>query len=159
VNINATLLGQMITFAVLVWFTMKYVWPLLIQAMEERQGKIAEGLAAGEKGKHELELAETKAKGLLKDGKQHAAEIVAHAQKRAEEIIEEAKGSARVEGERVLESARTQVAQEVQQAKDKLQQEVAKLALTGAEQILMREVDAKAHKEILGKLGSQLSKA
>jgi len=152
VSINATLLGQMITFAVLVWFTMKYVWPLLIQAMEERQAKIAEGLAAADKGRHELELAESKAKSLLKDGKQHAAEIIAHAQKRAEEIIEEAKGNARVEGERILESARAQVTQEVQQAKDKLQQEVAKLALAGAEQVLMREVDAQAHKDILGKL-------
>ena len=151
-NINATLLGQMITFAVLVWFSMKYIWPLLIQAMEERQAKIAEGLSAAEKGKHELELAESKAKSLLKDGKQHAAEIVGHAQKRAEEIIEEAKGHARVEGERILESARAQVAQEVQQAKDKLQQEVAQLALTAAEQVLMREVDAKAHKDILGRL-------
>lgn len=151
-SINATLLGQMITFAVLVWFTMKYVWPLLIQAMEERQAKIAEGLAAADKGRHELELAESKAKSLLKDGKQHAAEIIAHAQKRAEEIIEEAKGNARVEGERILESARAQVTQEVQQAKDKLQQEVAKLALAGAEQVLMREVDAQAHKDILGKL-------
>jgi F-type H+-transporting ATPase subunit b len=156
VNINATLLGQMITFAVLVWFTMKYVWPLLMQAMAERQARIAEGLAAAEKGRHELELAEGRAKELLREGRQHAAEIMTHAQKRANEIVEEAKANARIEGERILESTRSQISQDIQQAREKLKQEVGRLAITAAQQILMREVDPSAHKEILQKLGAQL---
>lgn len=155
-SINATLLGQMITFAVLVWFTMRFVWPLLMQAMAERQGKIADGLAAAEKGRHELDLAEGRAKDLLREGKQHAAEIVAHAQKRANEIVEEAKANARIEGERILESARSQITQDIQQAREKLKQEVGLLAVTAAQQILMREVDPAAHKEILQKLSAQL---
>jgi F-type H+-transporting ATPase subunit b len=156
VNINATLLGQMITFAVFVWFTMKFVWPLLMQAIEERQAKIADGLAAAEKGRHELELAEVRARELLRERKQHAAEIVAHAQKRANEIIEEAKISARTESERILGSARTQISQDLQEARDKLQREVGQLAIAAAEQILMREVDAEAHQEIVSKLSVQL---
>jgi F-type H+-transporting ATPase subunit b len=156
VNINATLLGQMITFAVFVWFTMRFVWPLLMQAIEERQAKIADGLAAAEKGRHELELAEVRAKELLRERKQHAAEIVAHAQKRANEIIEEAKISARTESERILGSARTQISQDLQEARDKLQREVGQLAIAAAEHILMREVDAEAHQEIVNKLSVQL---
>ena len=155
-NINATLLGQMITFAVFVWFTMRFVWPLLMQAIEERQAKIADGLAAAEKGRHELELAEVRAKELLRERKQHAAEIVAHAQKRANEIIEEAKISARTESERILGSARAQISQDLQEARDKLQREIGQLAIAAAEQILMREVDAEAHQEIVNKLSVQL---
>ena len=155
-SINATLLGQMITFAVFVWFTMRFVWPLLMQAIEERQAKIADGLAAAEKGRHELELAEVRAKELLRERKQHAAEIVAHAQKRANEIIEEAKISARTESERILGSAHTQISQDLQEVRDKLQREVGQLAIAAAEQILMREVDAETHQEILSKLSVQL---
>jgi F-type H+-transporting ATPase subunit b len=156
VNINATLLGQMITFAVFVWFTMRFVWPLLMQAIEERQAKIADGLAAAEKGRHELELAEVRAKELLRERKQQAAEIVAHAQKRANEIIEEAKISARTESERILGSARAQISQDLQEARDKLQREVGQLAIAAAEQILMREVDAEAHQDLVNKLSVQL---
>jgi F-type H+-transporting ATPase subunit b len=156
VNINATLLGQMITFAVFVWFTMRFVWPLLMQAIEERQAKIADGLAAAEKGRHELELAEVRAKELLRERKQHAAEIVARAQKRANEIIEEAKISARTESERILGSARAQISQDLQEARDKLQREVGQLAIAAAEQILMREVDAEAHQDLVNKLSVQL---
>jgi F-type H+-transporting ATPase subunit b len=156
VNINATLLGQMITFAVFVWFTMRFVWPLLMQAIEERQAKIADGLAAAEKGRHELELAEVRAKELLRERKQQAAEIVAHAQKRASEIIEEAKISARTESERILGSARAEISQDLQEARDKLQREVGQLAIAAAEQILMREVDAEAHQDLVNKLSVQL---
>jgi len=156
VNINATLLGQMITFAVFVWFTMRFVWPLLMQAIEERQAKIADGLAAAEKGRHELELAEVRAKELLRERKQQAAEIVAHAQKRANEIIEEAKISARTESERILGSARAEISQDLQEARDKLQREVGQLAIAAAEQILMREVDAEAHQDLVNKLSVQL---
>jgi F-type H+-transporting ATPase subunit b len=156
VNIKATLLGQMITFAVFVWFTMRFVWPLLMQAIEERQAKIADGLAAAEKGRHELELAEVRAKELLRERKQQAAEIIAHAQKRANEIIEEAKISARTESERILGSARAQISQDLQEARDKLQREVGQLAIAAAEQILMREVDAEAHQDLVNKLSVQL---
>jgi F-type H+-transporting ATPase subunit b len=155
-NINATLLGQMITFAVFVWFTMRFVWPLLMQAIEERQAKIADGLAAAEKGRHELELAEVRAKELLRERKQQAAEIIAHAQKRANEIIEEAKLSARTESERILGSAHAQISQDLQEARDKLQREVGQLAIAAAEQILMREVDAEAHQDLVNKLSVQL---
>ncbi len=155
-SINATLLGQMMVFAILIWFTMKFVWPLLLQAMQERETKIADGLAAAEKGKHELELAETRAKEVLRHGKDKAAEVLANAHKRADEIVEEAKLKGRGEGARIVEAARLQVEQEVQQAREQLRGEVAKLAIAGAEQILMREVDSAVHREVLDKLSARL---
>jgi len=156
VDINATLFGQAITFAILVWFTMRFVWPPLMQAMEERAKRIADGLAAGEKGRHDLELAGTRAKAILCEGKQQAQEAITHAQKRADEIVEEAKANARMEGERIVAAARDQITQETQQAKEQLQREVARLALVGAEQVLMREVDANAHRDVLDKLAARL---
>lgn len=155
-DINATLLGQAITFAILVWFTMRFVWPPLTQAMEDRAKKIADGLAAAEKGRHDLELAENRAKVVLREGHQKGQEAVAHAQKRADEMVEEAKANARVEAERIIASAHDQIAQEIQQARESLQGEVARLALAGAEQVLMREVDAVAHKAFLDKLAVRL---
>lgn len=155
-SINATLLGQMLVFALLIWFTMTYVWPVLLKAMEQREAKIADGLAAAEKGKHELDLAETRATKILRDGKDKAAEVIAQAQKRADEMAEEAKENARAEGERLLAAARAQVEQERNQAREALRREVSKLALIGAEQILMREVDAATHSEVLEKLSAQL---
>ncbi|MGQ0592457.1 MAG: F0F1 ATP synthase subunit B [Gammaproteobacteria bacterium] len=155
-DINATLIGQIITFAILVWFTMRFVWPPLTQAMEDRAKKIADGLSAAEKGRHDLELAEHRAKALLREGHQTAQEAVAHAQKRADEMVEEAKANARVEAERIIASAHDQIAQEIQQAREALQREVGRLALVGAEQVLMREVDAVAHKAFLDKLAARL---
>ncbi|CAN5704335.1 F0F1 ATP synthase subunit B [soil metagenome] len=155
-DINATLFGQAITFGILVWFTMRFVWPPLMQAMEERAKRIADGLADAEKGRHDLELAETRAKTILREGKQQAQENIVHAQKRADEIIEEAKANARTEGERIVADARAQITQETQQAKEQLQREVARLALVGAEQVLMREVDANAHRDVLDKLAARL---
>ncbi len=155
-NINLTLIGQMITFVVFVWFTKKYVWAPIIAALEERKTKIADGLAAAEKGKHELELAESRAVDVLKESKAKAQEFIAQAQKRADEIIDEAKGTARIEGERIISAAQALAEQEMSEAKEKLRKEVGKLAIAGAEQILMREVDASAHKEVLEKLGAQL---
>ncbi|MGH8615885.1 MAG: F0F1 ATP synthase subunit B [Gammaproteobacteria bacterium] len=155
-SINATLLGQMLVFALLIWFTMTYVWPVLLKAMEEREAKIADGLAAGEKGRHELDLAEIRATKILRDGKDKAAEFIAQVQKRADEMAEEAKENARAEGERLLAAARAQMEQERNQARESLRREVSKLALIGAEQILMREVDAAAHSEVLEKLSAQL---
>ncbi|QJD28929.1 F0F1 ATP synthase subunit B [Methylococcus geothermalis] len=155
-NINATLFGQMVTFALLVWFTMKYVWPPLLQALEERKKKIAEGLAAAEKGKHEMELAEKRAISALKDAKDQAAEIVNLAQKRANALVDESKESAKLEGERILASARAEIDRELENAKEELRKQVSVLAISAAEKILQREVDQKKHQEILSSLGKQL---
>lgn len=155
-SINATLIGQMITFALLVWFTMKYVWPPLFQSLEERKKKIAEGLAAAERGQEEMELAEKKAIGVLREAKEQSADIVSLAQKRANEIVEESKGTAKTEGERLITAAKAQIEQELQQAKENLRQEVSALALSAAEQILSAEIDQKKHKEILSKVSNKL---
>lgn len=155
-NFNATLIGQTIAFAVFVYFCMKYVWPPIIKALEERQSKIADGLAAAEKGRHELELAEKRAKELLREGKEKSQEFIVQAQKRADEVVEASKDTAKVEGERILTAARAEIEQERQHAREELRQQVAQLAIAGAEQILMREVDVAAHSEVLDKLGSQL---
>ncbi len=155
-SINATLIGQMITFTLLVWFTMKYVWPPIMEALEERKAKIAEGLAAAEKGQEEIKLAEKKAKNLVKEAKEQAAEIVSMAQKRANEVVEESKENAKKEGDRMLLAAEAQIEQEMQQAKEALRKQVASLALRAAEQILNEEIDKTKHKEILEKATEQL---
>ena len=157
-SINATLIGQMITFALLVWFTMKYVWPPLLQALEDRKKKIAEGLAAAEKGQHEMDLAEKRATGLLREAKDQAADIVTLAQKRAGELVEESKKSAKDEGERIVTAARAEIDREIQKAREELRHEVAGLAVNAAEQILRSEVDRNKHKAIIDNLGQELDK-
>lgn len=155
-NINATLLGQTITFFVFVWFCMKYVWPPIMQALAERKKQIADGLAAGERGKHELELASKRGTGILHETKQKSAEIIVQAEKRAEQIIEEAKANAKTEGERLLAGAKAEIEQEIHRAKEGLRQQVADLAMAGAEKILRREIDAKAHAELLASIKGEL---
>ncbi|MGR8999878.1 MAG: F0F1 ATP synthase subunit B [Gammaproteobacteria bacterium] len=155
-SINATLIGQMITFALLVWFTMKYIWPPLFDSLEERKKKIADGLAAAEKGHEDILLAEKKAKGVLKEAKDQSSEIVTLAQKRANEIVEESKEIAKKEGERLIVAAKAQINQEIQQAKEGLRQEVADLALNAAEQILGAEIDKAKHQDIISKVSNQL---
>lgn len=155
-SINATLIGQMITFTLLVWFTMKYVWPPIIAALEERKTKISEGLAAAEKGQEEIRLAEKKAKGVLKDAKEQSAEIVSAAQKRANELVEEAKLQAQKEGERLLDAAKAQIEQEMLHARENLRKEVSSLALRAAEQILKEEIDKAKHQDILSRTAAQL---
>lgn len=155
-NINATLLGQTITFFVFVWFCMKYVWPPIMQALAERKKQIADGLAAGERGKHELELASKRGAGILHETKQKSAEIIVQAEKRAEQIIEEAKANAKTEGERLLTGAKAEIEQEIHRAKEGLRQQVADLAMAGAEKILRREIDAKAHAELLASIKGEL---
>ena len=155
-SINATLIGQMITFALLVWFTMKYIWPPLFDSLEQRKKKIADGLAAAEKGHEEMHLAEKKAKGVLKEAKEQSSEIVNLAQKRAGEIVEESKDTAKKEGERLILAAKAQIEQEKQQAKEGLRKEVADLALRAAEQILSAEIDKTKHQDILSKISNQL---
>lgn len=158
-SINATLIGQMITFALLVWFTMKYVWPPLLQALEERKKKIAEGLASAEKGKHEMELAEKRATTLLREAKDQAADIVSMAQKRASELVDESKVQAKEEGDRIKTAAQAEIEREIQKAKEGLRQQVAVLAVSAAEQILKEEVDKKKHKDIIDGLGEKLGQA
>ncbi len=155
-NFNATLYGQIISFAVFAWFCTKFIWPIIIKALDDRQAKIADGLAAAEKGQHELELAEKKATGILREGKEKSQEYINQAQKRHDEIVEEAKENAREEGSRILHSARAEIDQERQQAKEALRAEVSALAIAGAEQILMREVDKNAHNEVLDKISAGL---
>lgn len=156
-NINATLIGQMITFALLVWFTMKYVWPPLMQALEDRKKKIADGLAAADKGRHEMELAEKRATTLLREAKDQAADVVSSAQKRANELVEESKETAKVEGERIVTAARADIDREIQKAREGLRLQVSMLAVSAAEQILQKEVDRDKHKAILDNLDKQLS--
>ncbi|QWF70832.1 F0F1 ATP synthase subunit B [Methylomonas paludis] len=155
-SINITLIGQMITFSLLVWLTMKYIWPPIIAAMDERKAKIAEGLAAAQKGQEEIKLAEKKATGLLREAKQTSAEIISAAQKRANELVEEAKNQARLEGERQLEAAHAQIAQEILQARENLRKEVSSLALRAAEQILKEEIDKAKHQNILNRAVDEL---
>ncbi|OGT79598.1 MAG: F0F1 ATP synthase subunit B [Gammaproteobacteria bacterium RIFCSPLOWO2_02_FULL_61_13] len=155
-NINATLFGQAITFAILVWFTMKFVWPPIMKAMQERAQRIADGLAAADEGRRKFTQAEQLFQEKLTEGKQQSAVILAQAHKRGDEMIEEAKSTARVEGGRIIEAARHEIAREREQVREQLKQQVAALALAGAEQILMREVDRKSHDDLLGKIGSSL---
>ncbi len=155
-NMNLTLLGQMISFGIFVWFCVKYVWPPIIKALEEREAKIADGLAAGERGKHELELAEKRAADQLREGKEKAGDLIAQAQKRAAEIEEAAKATAREEAERIKQAAAVEAEQLKNRAREELRGQVARLALVGAEQILMREVDEKAHRDVLDKLAANL---
>lgn len=155
-NINATLIGQSIAFFVFVWFVMKYVWPPLIAALEERKKTIADGLAAAEKGKHEQELAEKAAEKHIKHAKDQAAEIVAQAQKRATEIVEEAKHGAKEEADRIKAAANAEIDQEVNRAKEHLRQQVAGITIAGAEKVLKREIDEKAHGDIVDELIAQI---
>ena len=155
-NLNLTLVAQAITFAIFIWFSAKFVWPPLLNAIETRQKTIADGLSAAERGRLELEQAAKKSTDNLREGKQQAAAMVAAAEKRAAEIVEEAKNAARVEAERIVEAARGQVEQDVQRAREELREKVATLAVAGAERILRREVDAKAHSELLAGLKKEL---
>jgi F-type H+-transporting ATPase subunit b len=155
-DINATLLGQAITFAILIWFTLKFVWPPLLNAIEARRKTIADGLAAGERGKHELELAAKRSAEVLREAKQQAQEIVAQAEKHAAQLVEEAKGNAQVEGEKLIAGARSQIEDEASRAREALRSQVAALALKGAEKILRREVDAKTHADILTGIEKEL---
>jgi F-type H+-transporting ATPase subunit b len=155
-NFNATLIGQSITFIVFVWFCMKFIWPPVMHALEERKKKIADGLAAAEHGKHEQELAEERAKEILREAKDQAGEIISRADKRAAEIVEEAKEDAREEGARLLTAARAEIDQEVNRAREALRGKVVSIALAGAGKVLEREVDEAAHGELLNKLAAEI---
>jgi F-type H+-transporting ATPase subunit b len=155
-NINVTLLGQIAAFVLLIWFVNKVLWGPLNNLLAERQKKIADGLAAAEKGKHELELSEKRAKEELHEARTQAADILAQAEKRANEIVEEAKGNARNEGDRIITAAHAEIEQEVNRAKEQLREQVATIAVSGASKILSREIDASAHNDLLKDLAAQI---
>ncbi len=155
-NFNATLIGQMITFAVFVWFCMKFIWPPLIAALEERNARISEGLAAAQRGQQDLEEAEAKVKESLNEAKAQAQEIINQAQKRANEIVDDAKESAREEADKTVAAASVEIEQQVSAAREQLRKEVSTIALAGAERILKREIDAKAHADVLDELVEQI---
>lgn len=155
-NINVTLFGQIAAFVLLIWLVNKFLWTPLNTALANRQKKIADGLAAAEKGKHELELSEKRAKEELHEARTQAADILAQAEKRANEIIEEAKGNARNEGERIITAAHAEIEQEVNRAKEQLREQVATIAVSGASKILSREIDASAHNDLLKDLAAQI---
>lgn len=155
-NINLTLFGQTISFAIFVWFTMKFVWPPITAAMQARQKKIAEGLDAAGRAQRDLQIAQEKAAQTLRETKEQAAEILDKASKTANAIVEESKQQARAEGERLLAGAKAEIEVEVNRAKDQLRAQVAVLAVAGAEKILESSVDAKAHNDLVAKLASQL---
>ena len=151
-DINVTLIVQMLVFAAFVLFTMKLVWPPLEKALEERQDKIADGLAAAERGRKELELAQHRVKDELKQVKAQSAEIIEKANKRAAQIIEEAKEAAKHEAQIQLKLGQEQLVQQINHAREQLRKQVGKLAISGAEKILMREVDAKTNTTLLDNL-------
>ena len=155
-NINATLIGQTIMFALFVWFCMKFVWPPIMAALDARNKRIADGLAAAERGKNDLALAAKRSAELLREAKEKVSEIIALGDKRASEIVEEAKAQAKIEGERIVTAAKAEVEQEVFRAKEHLRTQVTAVALAGAGKILGREIDAKAHNDLLDKLVAEI---
>ncbi len=155
-NINLTLIGQTITFIFFVLFCMKFIWPPLVAALDERKKTIADGLAAAEKGKHDGELAREKVLNTLKDAKSQAQDIINLAEKRASEIVEESKDTARVEGERIIAAANAELEQEVNRAREQLRGQVVSLAVSGASKVLKREIDEKANEDLLKDLVAQL---
>ncbi len=155
-NLNFTMIGQTLTFIVFVWACWKWIWPLLINAMRERQEAIADGLAAAERAAKDLELAQERATDQLKDARDEAAGLIEQARSRANQMIEDAKNDAREEGERLKEAARAEIEQEVNRAKETLRAQVAALAVAGAEQVLGESVDATRHSALLDKLAAEL---
>ena len=155
-NITVTLIAQMIAFGLLIWFVNKVMWGPLSGIMEARQKRIADGLAAAEKGKHEEELAKKKAIEVIKEAKDQAADIIAQSHKRASEIVEEAKETAHTEGERIVTTAHADIEREINQAREVLRAQVASIPVAGAEKVLKREIDAKSHDALLSDLAAEI---
>jgi len=156
VNLNITLVTQMIVFLLLVVFTMKFVWPHIMNALEERKKRIADGLAAAEKGEKALTEAKSNADEVLREARSRALQIEDQARKRANEIIDQAKQTAISEGERLVAAAQQRTELEINRAREQLRKEVATLAIRGASQLLEREVDPRTHSELLAKLATQI---
>ena len=155
-NLNLTLVAQIVSFTVFIWFTVKFVWPHMLRAIEARQKTIADGLAAAEQGKRSLEVSSKQADEAIKDARNRAADIIGQAEKRSAQMIDEARNAAKEEGNREKTAAKAEIAQEVTRAREQLRDRVASLAVAGAEKILRREVDAKAHGDLLDSIKKQL---
>ncbi len=155
-NINLTLIVQMAVFAVLVFITMKYIWPVILNAMEERERKIAQGLAAAEKGEQALNEARGNADGIVRQARERASQIIDQAQHRANEIVEQARHAASAEGTRLVAAAQQQIELDTTRARESLRREVAGIAVTAASKLLEREIDAKAHADLIDRLATQI---
>jgi F-type H+-transporting ATPase subunit b len=155
-NINLTLFAQAVTFAAFIWFTVKFIWPFMLRAIETRQKTIADGLAAAEQGRKSLEVSTRQADEEIRKARERVAEIVSQAEKRVSQMIEAAKTVAKDEGNREKAAAKAEIEQEVARAREQLRDQVAMLAVAGAEKILRREVDAKAHADLLDGIKKQL---
>ena len=155
-NLNATLFAQALSFFLFIYVSVKWVWPMVLRKIEERQKVIADGLAEAERGRSSLADAQKQSDAVLKEARERAHELVASAEKAASLRIEESKAQAKTEGERLVAAAKAQIEQEVQSAKQQLREQVARLAVAGAEKILQREVDARAHAQMLDQLKAQI---
>lgn len=155
-NINATLLGQFITFAILVWFTMRYVWPPITKAMHEREKKIAAGLEAAERSKRELEMAEHKVMSIIKEAKTEAAHILEQANKRSTQFLDEAREQGREEQKRIIALAQEEIAREVNQTKEELKKQLATLAIAGAEKIVRHHLDSAKQMTLLDEFVAEI---
>ncbi len=155
-NLNLTLVAQAITFTAFIWFTVKFVWPPMLRAIEARQKTIADGLAAADQGRRSLEVSSKQAEQAIQEARARAAEIVSQAEKRAAQLVDEARSAAKEEGNREKAAAKAEISQEMSRAREQLRDQVASLAVAGAEKILRREVDAKAHADLLNGIKSQL---
>ena len=155
-NLNFTLVAQAITFTVFIWLTVKFIWPHMLRAIEARQKTVADGLAAAEQGRRSLETSTREAQDAVSQARARAAEILSQAEKRAAQLIEEAKNDAKQEGNREKAAAKAEIEQEVTRAREQLRHHVASLAVAGAEKILRREVDEKAHADLLDSIKKQL---
>jgi F-type H+-transporting ATPase subunit b len=155
-NRNLSLVAQAITFAAFIWFTVKFVWPPMLRAIEARQKTIADGLAAAEQGKRSLETSSKQAEQAIQEARARAAEIISQAEKRDAQMIEQARLAAKAEGDREKAAAKAEIEQQVTRAREQLRDRVASLAVAGAEKILRREVDAKAHGDLLESIKRQL---
>ncbi len=155
-NINLTLFAQALVFAAFIWFTVKLIWPFMLRAIETRQKTIADGLAAAEQGRRSLEISTRQAEDAVAQARHRAAEILAQAEKRAAQLVDEARSAAKEEGSREKAAAKAEIEQEVTRAREQLRDHVASLAVAGAERILRREVDAKAHADLLESIKRQL---
>jgi len=156
VNINLTLIVQMIVFALLIFITMKWIWPPILAAMDERTRRIAQGLAAAEKGQEALAAARGDADGIIREARERAGQIIDQAQHRANEIVEEARSTARSEGARLVAAAKQQIELDTTRAREGLRREVAGIAVGAASKLLGREIDARAHADLLDKLAAQI---
>lgn len=155
-NINLTLFAQALVFAAFIWFTIRFIWPYILTQVEERQKKIADGLAAADKGARSLEEANVRIQSMLEEARGQARGILDQAQTRANGIVEEARTTADQERERIIQSARADVDQQINKARDELRGQVAAIAVAGAEKILAREIDPRTHQDMLNKLAAQI---